>query len=59
MVARPKECESDPWMVLATVSFATNPDPASSNQNPVAINLTARRVLLATQRLQVAMMCLP
>jgi hypothetical protein len=53
------ECESDPWVVLATVSFATSADPASQNKNPVTIKFTDRRVLLATQRLQVAMLCLP
>ena len=50
------ECESDPWVVLATVSFATNSDPA--HQNLPEIRFDDRRVLLATQRLQVAMLCL-
>ncbi len=53
------ECESDPWVVLATVSFATSGDAASQDKNPVLIRFTDRRVLLATQRLQVAMLCLP
>lgn len=53
-------CDSDPWVVLATVSFSTNASPASANHgSPVSIKFTDRRVLLATQRLQVAMACLP
>lgn len=53
------ECESGPWVVLATVSFATSAHPASANKNSVDIKFTDRRVLLATQRLQVATLCLP
>jgi hypothetical protein len=50
-------CDSDPWVVLATVSLALSPDPA--NTNPVNVNYKDRRVLLATQRLQVASLCMP
>ena len=53
------ECETDPWVVLATVSFSTNSDAASHNGNQVAVQFNDRRVLLATQRLQVAALCLP
>ena len=53
------ECDSDPWVVLATVSFATTTDAASNNKKPVLVRFTDRRVLLATQRLQVATLCLP
>lgn len=51
------ECVLEPWVVLATVSF-----PASATTvNPAQIQISYkdRRVLLATQRLQVAMLCLP
>jgi len=50
-------CDSDPWVVLATVTLALNPAPA--NTNPVNVNYKDRRVLLATQRLQVATLCMP
>ncbi len=53
------ECDSDPWVVLATVSFLTTFDPASGNKDRVSVRFTDRRVLLATQRLQVATLCLP
>ena len=53
------ECDSDPWVVLATVSFLTTFDPASGNKDPVTVRFTDRRVLLATHRLQVATLCLP
>ena len=53
------ECESEPWVVLATVAFSTDTDPASPNNQPASIRYTDRRVLLATQRLQVATLCLP
>lgn len=54
------ECEADPWVVLATVSFATGGQPPATNAPPpITIGFNDRRVLLATQRLQVAMLCLP
>lgn len=54
------ECETEPWVVLATVSFATGTQPTLTNAQPaVAIHFKDRRVLLATQRLQVAALCLP
>lgn len=53
------ECESDPWVVLATVSFPTINDPAAGNQNQVIVRFTDRRVLLSTSHLQVAALCLP
>ena len=54
-------CETDPWVVLATVSFATSSDPANTNNagaNQPAIRFDDRRVLLSTQHLQVAAVCL-
>jgi hypothetical protein len=53
------ECEAEPWVVLATVSFLTQSNPALANNNQVDIKFSDRRVLLATQRLQVAALCLP
>jgi hypothetical protein len=53
------ECDSDPWVVLATVVLATGADPASGNTPPMTVRFTDRRVLLSTQRLQVAALCLP
>jgi hypothetical protein len=52
------ECDSDPWVVLATVLFSTDIDPASGNTPPVTVRFSDRRVLLSTQRLQVAALCL-
>jgi len=52
------ECDSDPWVVLATVSLSTAGN-AAANTQPVVVNYNDRRVLLATQRLQVAALCLP
>ena len=53
------ECDSDPWVVLATVSFSVNPNAVNANMSPVVVRFTDRRVLLASQRLQVATLCLP
>jgi hypothetical protein len=53
------ECESEPWVVLATVSFGSTPAGTTANVNPVGIHFNDRRVLLATQRLQVATLCVP
>lgn len=53
------ECDSDPWVVLATVSFSTTTDPASDHQKPASVRFVDRRVLLSTQHLQVATLCLP
>jgi hypothetical protein len=47
------ECVSEPWVVLATVSYATSDAPK------VHVSYKDRRVLLATQRVQTAMLCLP
>jgi len=46
------ECVSDPWVVLATVTL-----PAQG-QSDLQVDYADRRVLLATQRLQVAMLSL-
>ena len=54
------ECESDPWVVLATVTFATGSQPApTTTPAVVVVSFNDRRVVLGTQRLQVAMTCLP
>jgi hypothetical protein len=50
------ECIAEPWVVLATVSF---PPSAPVNNAQLQISYKDRRVLLATQRLQIAMLCLP
>jgi len=53
-------CESDPWVVLASVRFPTSTTPVlSNNSNNLTISTDVRRVLLSTQRLQVAGLCLP
>jgi hypothetical protein len=49
------ECESDPWVVLAAVIFGTG----GGETAPPQIRYEVRRVLLATQRLQLGVMCLP
>lgn len=53
------ECDSDPWVVLATASFSVNLNAVNANRNPVVVRFADRRVLLASQRLQVATLCLP
>ena len=53
-------CIADPWVVLATVSLPAQPGEAGSNvPQQLALSYRDRRVLLATQRLQTAMLCLP
>jgi len=55
-------CVAEPWVVLATV---TVPGPVTVTAaiapvgNPLHISYKDRRVLLSTQRLQTAMLCLP
>ena len=51
------ECVLDPWVVLATITIPPNQEP--SNSVGLTISYKDRRVLLATQRLQTAMLCLP
>jgi hypothetical protein len=53
------ECEQDPWVVLATVAFGISPQVSTTSLPAMAIRYDDRRVLLATQRLQVATLCLP
>jgi len=53
------ECVLDPWVVLATIAIPIAQDPALTNNAGLQISYKDRRVLLATQRLQVAMLCLP
>lgn len=56
-------CVSDPWVVLAQVTLSATP-PAGTGMAgalpdaaSLAVSYQPRRVLLATQRLQVAAMC--
>jgi hypothetical protein len=52
-------CESEPWVVLATVSFYAGSDPKmlANAATSVTISFTDCRVLLPTQRLQTAVLC--
>lgn len=58
-------CVSDPWVVLAQVilTTASSPDTGIAGGPPATSTLEVsylpRRVLLATQRLQVAALCVP
>jgi hypothetical protein len=53
-------CPSDPWVVLASVSFpATQTPPATGGPPPIGVSYNDRRVLLSTRHLQQAMLCLP
>lgn len=52
------ECVSDPWVVLATVILPPQ-GAGGTGQVPLQISYVDRRVLLSTQRLQVAMLSLP
>lgn len=54
------ECVADPWVVLATVTLpASGQAPGhATGTGPLQIGYADRRVLLATQRLQVAMLSL-
>ena len=51
-------CPTDPWVVLAAVRLPAT-GTAAGTQAPLQISYAPRRVLLATQRLQVATLCLP
>jgi hypothetical protein len=57
------ECVDDPWVVLATVAIPPKNSQPSNNQNgsqpQLQISYQNCRVLLATQRLQVAALCMP
>ena len=55
------ECVEEPWVVLAAVTFPRDRQPGPNNPPAQLLNISyvPRRVLLATQRLQVAMACLP
>jgi hypothetical protein len=53
-------CSSDPWVVLATVNVSAgkdNPQDDKGERTP-QVSYNDRRVLLSTQRLQVALLCL-
>jgi hypothetical protein len=51
------ECELDPWVVLAMVTFPATAQAGSSNSQ-IQVNYTPRRTLLATQRLQTVLAAL-
>jgi len=52
-------CPTDPWVVLATVHIPPAGITAAGVPAQLQVSYADRRVLLATQRLQVAMLCLP
>jgi hypothetical protein len=56
-------CTDDPWVVLATITLPQQGDQAAVDANDargdLRISFQDRRVLLSTQRLQVAMLCVP
>lgn len=51
------ECVEDPWVVLATVTIPAANPPAGGPPQELRISYDECRVLLATQRLQVAVRC--
>ena len=54
------ECAGDPWVVLGTVTIPVGAvDPATGAPAALQIHYLDRRVLLPTQRIQTAMLCLP
>jgi len=53
------ECVLEPWVVLASVSFAGNLAVGDMNAPPVQVSYESRRVLLSTQRIQTSVFCLP
>jgi hypothetical protein len=55
-------CVKEPWVVLGTVTFPSTGTPGSAGNtgaNAMAIHYRDRRVLLAVQRLQTAVLCVP
>jgi hypothetical protein len=52
------ECVLEPWVVIATVTFPAASQPGNAG-GQMQISYADRRTLLATQRLQTAMLCLP
>lgn len=53
------ECGLEPWVVLASVGFPASVPYGTVGAPPMQISYKYRRVLLATQRIQTAMVCLP
>ena len=53
------ECVAEPWVVLATVAFKPDLYVAGKGDATVKVSYNDRRVLLATQRIQTAMLCVP
>ena len=49
-------CESDPWVILATIRL---PQSDKTDVTTADILETNRRVLLATQKIQVSVACIP
>ena len=52
-------CVDDPWVVLATVTLPAADAAGTSAAQALIISYRDRRVLLATQRLQTAVLCVP
>jgi hypothetical protein len=50
------ECVVEPWVILASVAFPAAQQPSNG---VMRISYEFRRTLLATQRLQTAMTCMP
>lgn len=50
-------CGDDPWVVLATVTIPAAASAATTTGQTLDISYRDRRVLLATQRVQVAVLC--
>lgn len=52
-------CVTDPWVVIATVVFPAGEAPSANFKGANPPHYDDRRVLLGTQRLQTALVCLP
>jgi hypothetical protein len=52
------QCVLEPWVVLATVTFAATEQPGRANVSAMRISYQHRRTLLSVQSLQLAMTCM-
>lgn len=54
------ECFDEPWVVLTSITIDPGSSSASGGSQPkLSLSITDRRVLLPTNRMQVANLCLP